>query len=281
MGSMEPLAQHEAPVGLIGGSGLEAFVTDGERREVETPWGRPSGPIVLGRLGSTPVAFVSRHGPHHQIPPHRVPYRANLAALAGFGVHRVIASSAVGSLRRDIPPGSVVIPDQLVDRTANRERTIFDGPAVVHVSLADPYCPTLSAALAASAHRAGLDPVVGGTVVVIEGPRFSTRAESRWFRRMGWDLVNMTQLPEAVIARELGLCYGALALVTDYDTGVEEDASGEAVTAVVVAEVMAKAGSDARAVIEGALAEVAAEGQRGCSCADAVRAGRMDTPEDT
>jgi 5'-methylthioadenosine phosphorylase len=270
----------EAPVGLIGGSGLEAFVTDGERRTLETPWGSPSGPVVLGRLGETPIAFVSRHGLHHRIPPHRVPYRANLAALASLGVRRVIASSAVGSLRRDIPPGSVVVPDQLVDRTAGRERTIFDGPEVVHVSLADPYCPTLSASLARSAERAGRSPVVGGTVVVIEGPRFSTRAESRWFRRMGWDLVNMTQLPEASIARELGLCYGTLALVTDFDTGVEDDASGEAVTAIVVAEVMARLGDDARAVIEGAVAEVAAEGQRGCSCAGAALLGRMDTPEE-
>jgi 5'-methylthioadenosine phosphorylase len=254
-----------AEIAVIGGSGLYSYLDDPDEWRVETPYGPPSAPITVGRLGGRQVAFLPRHGVRHELPPHRVPYRANLWALRQLGVQRVVGPCAVGSLRRELRPGDMVVPDQLVDRTSGRPDTYIDGPAVDHVSFADPYCPELSDLLARAA--AGTDQRVhrGATVVVVQGPRFSTRAESAWFRGAGWDLVNMTQYPEAYLARELGLCYAALASVTDYDTGVEDDETVAAVTHASVQAVLAASAAATRSVLSALIPALPAAA--GCGCA--------------
>jgi 5'-methylthioadenosine phosphorylase len=214
-----------ADVAVIGGSGFYAFLDDVVELAVDTPFGPTSDPVVVGEVGGRHVAFVARHGRDHRFPPHRVPYRANLWALHHLGVRQVLAPCAVGSLQAGLGPGTLVLPDQLVDRTSGRAQTFYDTGAV-HVGFADPYCPDGRHAVMAAATDAGNPAVDGGTMVVVEGPRFSTRAESRWYAAQGWSLVNMTGHPEAVLARELGLCYTAVALVTDYDAGVGDTDDG-------------------------------------------------------
>ena len=203
---------------MIGGSGFYRWLedTDATSHEVGTPYGDPSGPITVGEVAGRRVAFLPRHGAGHAYPPHLINYRANLWALRSLGVRQVIAPCAVGGLRPDrVAPGDLVVPDQLVDRTGGRAQTYVEHGAS-HVPFADPYCGALSTAVAGAF---GGEP--GGTMVVIDGPRFSTRAESQWYAGQGWTLVNMTGHPEAVLARELGMCYSALALVTDLDAGVQ------------------------------------------------------------
>ncbi len=225
------MSEAVAELGVIGGSGFYSFFgEDVEEVAASTPWGEPSAPVTLGEVGGRRVAFLPRHGRAHEFPAHRVNYRANLWALRQLGVQRVLAPCACGSLRPDVHPGDVVVCDQLVDRTSARADTYFDGPVANHVSFADPYCPELRGVVVKEAGPLGLTAHDGGTVVVVQGPRFSTRAESRWYRDQGWDVVNMTQHPEAVLARELGLCYATVALVTDYDTGVEDDPGAEGVS---------------------------------------------------
>ncbi len=219
-----------AEIGVIGGSGLYRFLDDAHALTVPTPYGDPSGELTVAELEGRRVAFLPRHGPRHTVPPHRINYRANVWALHSLGVRRVIAPCAVGSLRAEHRPGTVVVCDQVVDRTRGREDTFFDGPEVAHLSAADPYCAELRPLAERAARDAGMAVHQGGTVVVVNGPRFSTRAESRWFARAGWDLVNMTQYPEVVLARELGMCYVNLSLVTDYDSGLEGDDSVPPVT---------------------------------------------------
>ena len=204
-----------ASVAVIGGSGFYEFLDDVEEVTVETPYGDPSADVSVGQVDGTPVAFLPRHGKGHAFPPHLINYRANLWALRSLGVRQVLAPCAVGGLRDEVAPGDLVVPDQLVDRTRSRAQSYVDSGAV-HVPFADPYCPRLSRALSAA------DGVrLGGTMVVVEGPRFSTRAESQHFAAQGWSLVNMTGHPEAVLARELLMCYAAIAVVTDMDAGVE------------------------------------------------------------
>jgi 5'-methylthioadenosine phosphorylase len=209
-----------AEIAVIGGSGFYRLLSDARQVSVDTPFGEPSDAIALGTVAGRPVAFLPRHGRDHSLPPHRINYRANLWALRSLGVRQVLAPCAVGSLRRELGPGSVVVPDQLVDRTSGRAQTFYDRGAV-HVSFADPYCATGRAAVLSAAAVAGDEAHDGGTMVVVEGPRFSTRAESQWFAAAGWSLVNMTGHPEALLARELELCYTAVALVTDHDAGID------------------------------------------------------------
>jgi 5'-methylthioadenosine phosphorylase len=209
-----------ADVGVIGGSGLYSLLDHAEEHQIETPYGHPSDPITVADVGGRRVAFLPRHGRDHRYPPHRIPYRANLWALRAIGVRQVLGPCAVGGLQRDLGSGTFVLPDQLIDRTSGRAQTFYDTGAV-HVSFADPYCPTGRATARAVAERTGVTLVDGGTMVVIEGPRFSTRAESQWYASLGGTVVNMTGHPEAVLARELALCYTALALVTDLDAGVD------------------------------------------------------------
>lgn len=211
-----------AEIGVIGGSGFYEFLEDAERVSVETPFGAPSDNLVVGEVRGRRVAFVARHGRDHRLPPHLVPYRANLWALRSVGVRQVLAPCAVGSLRPELGPGTVVVVDQVVDRTWGRAHTIYDQPGpVVHVGFADPYCPHGRAAAIRAARQAGLPVQDRGTLVVVNGPRFSSRAESDWHQQAGWAVVGMTGMPEAGIARELALCYTTVALVTDFDAGVE------------------------------------------------------------
>lgn len=224
-----------AEVAVIGGSGMYGLF-DTEPVVVDTPYGPPSAPVEVAEIDGTRVAFLARHGRDHRLPPHMINYRANLAALASLGATMVLAPCAAGSLRADAPAGTLVVPDQMVDRTGGRVQTFHDdfpdGP--VHASFADPYCSRLRTSVVDAARQADWDVRPAGTMVVVDGPRFSTRAESQWFASQGWDVVNMTGHPEAVLARELGMCYASLALVTDLDAGV---AAGEGVsTEQVLAE---------------------------------------------
>lgn len=205
-----------AEVAVIGGTGFYSFLEDATEQTVETPYGDPSAPVSIGTVGDRRVAFLPRHGRHHEHPPHGINYRANAWALRSLGVRQVLAPCAVGGLARDVAPGDLVVPDQLVDRTHRRVGSFVETGAV-HLPFADPYCPRVTGALTGAAD----DVRAGGTMVVIEGPRFSTRAESRHYADQGWDLINMTGAPEAALAREMGQCYAALALVTDMDAGAE------------------------------------------------------------
>lgn len=214
--STEPAAEPIAEVAVIGGTGFYSFLDDPEEHPVETPYGAPSAPVAVGTVAGRRVAFLPRHGAGHAFPPHRINYRANLWALRSLGVRQVLAPCAVGGLRDTVAPGDIVVPDQLVDRTHGRTSSYVETGAV-HLPFADPYCERLSATVAAA--DAGVKS--GGTMVVIEGPRFSTRAESRNYAAQGWDLINMTGAPEAALAREMRQCYTAIALVTDMDAGAE------------------------------------------------------------
>ena len=211
-----------ADVGVFGGSGFYQFLDDVEEVEVETPYGKPSAPATIGTIGDRRVAFIPRHGRSHELPPHKVPYRANVWAMKQLGVTRLFGPSAAGSLRREIPPRTFVISDQAIDFTKGREYTFYDGPVTTHLSFADPYCPTMREALLGQARELGIQHRDGGTMAVIEGPRFSTRAESRMFAQSGGDVIGMTQFPEVALARELELCFANVALVTDYDVGVDD-----------------------------------------------------------
>lgn len=251
-----------AEIGVIGGSGLYALLDNATEHEVDTPYGSPSDRITVAEVGGRRVAFLPRHGRDHGFPPHRIPYRANLWALRSLGVRQIIAPCAVGGLRPELGPGTFVVPDQLIDRTTGREQTFYDSGAV-HVSFADPYCPAGRAAVLDSAER--VSAVDGGTMVVVEGPRFSTRAESRWFTSIGGTIVNMTGHPEAVLARELALCYTAIALVTDLDAGVEGE---HGVTQEEVFSVFAANTARLRDVLLDAVGKLPAE--RSCPCKDAL-----------
>ena len=208
-------------IGVFGGSGFYDFLDDPQQVALDTPYGPPSGEFSVGTFQGVEVAFLPRHGSEHQFPAHRVPFRANAWAMKQLGVDRVIGPCAVGSLQMHIAPGHLVVSDQLVDRTWGRDGTFFDGPETRHLGFADPYCRELRPLAVEACRGAGAETHDGGTVVVIQGPRFSTRAESAGFARQGWDIINMTQAPEAQLIRELELCYVSIAVVTDYDTGVE------------------------------------------------------------
>lgn len=211
-----PVEETLVDVAVIGGTGFYSFLDDPDERRVTTPYGDPSAPVALGTVAGRRVAFLPRHGRRHELPPHAINYRANLWALRSLGVRQVLGPCAVGGLSDRVAPGDVVVPDQLVDRTTRRVQSYVETGAV-HLPFADPYCPRMSLAVAAA------DPEVkvGGTMVVIEGPRFSTRAESQHYAAQGWTLINMTGHPEAVLAREMRMCYSSIALVTDMDAGVE------------------------------------------------------------
>lgn len=219
------MGQRQPALGIIGGSGLYNLTAlrSVEQIEIETPWGRPSEAIRVGEIGGQPVAFLSRHGAGHRLSPSEIPYAANICAMKMLGVSRLVSISAVGSLREAYPPRSFVVPDGIIDRTVGRQRTFFDNGVVAHVSIADPFCPDLSAYLAGVAGTGGLPLHAGGTYVAIEGPQFSTRAESALFRSWGASVIGMTALPEARLAREAELCYACLAMVTDYDVWHEHD----------------------------------------------------------
>ena len=224
----------QAEVGVFGGSGFYSFLDDVEEVTIETPFGATSAPLAIGDVGGRRVAFLPRHGRKHELPPHRIPYRANVWAMRELGVRTIVGPCAAGSLQAHVHPGELVVVDQLVDRTWGRPDTFFDGPEVHHVSFADPYDAAMRSSLVAAARRLELPVHDGGTMVVVQGPRFSTRAESRWFTSMGWEVINMTGHPEAVLAAELAIPYAAVALITDYDVGLEGAAGVEPVTQEMV-----------------------------------------------
>lgn len=264
-----------AEIGVIGGSGFYSFLEDVTEVSVDTPYGKPSDSVFLGEIGGRRVAFLPRHGRGHHLPPHRINYRANLWALRSVGVRQVLGPCAVGGLRPEFGPGTLLVPDQMVDRTKARVQTYYDGetradgtvPDVVHLGFADPYCPEGRKAALAAARGRGWEPVDGGTLVVVEGPRFSTRAESRWHAAMGWSVVGMTGHPEAVLARELGLCYTTMTLVTDLDAGAE---AGEGVSHEEVLQVFAANVDRLRSVLFDAVGGLPATGTRNCACAHAL-----------
>ena len=223
-----------AEIGVIGGSGFYSWLDDAHEERIDTPFGPPSDPVTIGEVAGRRIAFIPRHGRDHRFAPHRVNYRANLWALRAVGVRQVLGPCAVGSMRPELGPGSLVVPDQVIDRTWGRGHTVYDAVgAVAHVSFADPYCARGRAAVISAAGDRGWPATEGGTMVVINGPRFSTRAESRWHAAMGGAVVGMTGMPEASIARELAMCYSSVALVTDLDAGFE---SGQGVTHAEVFE---------------------------------------------
>lgn len=255
------MADGRPDVGIIGGSGLYELLESPRTVEVDTPYGPPSGALTIGGFGGRQVAFLPRHGVGHVHPPHLVPYRANLWALRSLGVRQVLAPSAVGALHERLPAGTFVVPDQVVDRTWGRPHTYVDTGSVAHAGFAEPFCPRGRAAVLTAARDAGVGAVDGGTAVVIQGPRFSSRAESRANAAAGFDVVGMTGMPETALARELALCYTNISVVTDADAGVE----GAGVTHREVLDRFAASIETLRALLSAAVAALPV-GQQ-CVCA--------------
>ena len=213
--------KHRADIGVFGGSGLYSLMDDVEEVAIDTPYGPPSDKLAIGLLKGKKVAFLPRHGKDHSIPPHKINYRANLWAMKELGVKKIIGPCAAGSLIPEFKPGDFVVVDQFINATSGRADTFFDGPNVTHVSAADPYCESLRALAFQKGREMGISIHDRGTIVVVNGPRFSTRAESRYFSMIGGQVINMTQYPEGYLAKELGICYVNIAMITDYDAGLE------------------------------------------------------------
>ncbi|MBI5708220.1 MAG: S-methyl-5'-thioadenosine phosphorylase [Armatimonadetes bacterium] len=237
----------QAEIGVFGGSGFYKLVPDIREIKVDTPYGPPSDRIALATVHGRKVAFLPRHGRDHTIPPHKINFRANVWAMRSLGVQAVISPCAAGSLQKHVAPGSFAVCDQFVDRTNGRADTFFDGPITTHVSPAETYDPVLRKLAVEAIRKNGIECHDGGTVVVIQGPRFSTKAESKWFHDAGWEVINMTQYPEAYLCRELGMAVVNISLITDYDSGVH--AGAEAVTAHDVLEVFKKNAENAQKVV--------------------------------
>lgn len=258
-----------ATVGVFGGSGFYRLLDDVEFVHMETPYGDPSDRIALGIVDGVGVAFLPRHGSKHTLPPAAINYRANLWALKELGVTRVIAPTAAGSLQPHVKPGDFVVCDQFVDRTHGRQDTFYpSGPTVAHVGAADPYCPVMRQLSVAVGREQGVTVHDRGTVVVIQGPRFSTRAESRWFSSLGWEVINMTQYPEVILARELELCYVNISLITDYDVGLEGMPELAPVSVVEVEKVFSDNNDRVRRLILALVPRLPAE--RDCPCPAAM-----------
>jgi 5'-methylthioadenosine phosphorylase len=256
-------------IGVFGGSGLYSLLDDARREHVKTPHGEPSGDLQVGSIAGQEVVFLARHGSKHTIPPAQINYRANLWAMRKLGVTQLIAPTAAGSLKAAIKPGDFVVTDQFVDRTHGRPDSFFTGPRVAHVSAADPYCPRLRSLAIATGRELGVTVHDGGTVVVVNGPRFSSRAESRWFAAQGWEVVNMTQYPELILARELELCYVNIALITDYDAGLADSTDVEPVTVAEVERLFKSNNERVRELILRLIPQLAS-GERDCPCPHAM-----------
>ncbi|WP_080888470.1 S-methyl-5'-thioadenosine phosphorylase [Nitrospira japonica] len=265
----------QADVGIIGGSGL--YDLDGLRQvkevSVRTPFGAPSDAVVLGELDGVRIAFLSRHGRGHTRSPSEINYRANVYALKSLGIRRLISVSAVGSMKESIKPGHVVFPDQFIDLTKQRESTFFEGGAVAHVAFGEPICPSLASHLSSAAHSVGATAHGGGTYVCIEGPQFSTKAESRLYRQWGVSVIGMTNLPEAKLAREAELCYATIALVTDYDCWHETE---EPVTVEAILATLRQNVALAKRLLRASIPSAAAGGE--CACQRALREAIVTDP---
>jgi 5'-methylthioadenosine phosphorylase len=255
----------KAEIGVFGGSGFYELLDNPREHKVNTPFGSPSSPVMIGEIAGRSVGFLPRHGKDHSLPPHMINYRANLWAMKELGVSQIIGPNACGSLQAGVDPGHFVICDQFVDRTWGRKDTFFDGPITTHVSSADPYCPTMRQVAIEKAEGLGITTHPTGTVVVIHGPRFSTRSESRWFASQGWEVINMTQYPECYLARELEICYVNISLITDHDAGAE---GAEPVTNDEVVRVFNENNSKVKSLIYAMIPALPT--QRDCVCASAL-----------
>jgi 5'-methylthioadenosine phosphorylase len=269
----------QAKIGVIGGSGLYqmAALTDVEEVRISTPFGDPSDAFILGSLGGVRVAFLPRHGRGHRLLPTEIPFRANIYAMKMLGVERIISASAVGSLREELKPMDIVFPDQFFDRTRQRASTFFGGGIAAHVTFADPVCRDLCDALelAAGAELKGIDVHRGGTYLCMEGPAFSTRAESEVYRSWGMSVIGMTNLQEAKLAREAEICYATMALVTDYDCWHPEH---DSVTVEMVIEYLNRNAENAQKLIAGAVARLA-QAERACKCGRSLRHAIITSPD--
>lgn len=264
---------HDLPkidIGVFGGSGFYDLLDSGKEYKLATPYGSPSSKVMIGKIGEKTVGFIPRHDKDHMIPPHLINYRANIYAMHALGARQILGPSACGSLQPNVAPGEFVIVDQFVDRTNGRKDTFYDSMRVTHVSSADPYCPTLREIAINSCEKLSIPHHKEGTVVVIQGPRFSTRAESKWYADQGWSVINMTQYPEGYLARELAMCYVNIALITDYDAGVDSD---EAVQNADVARVFAENLDKVKGLLVDMIPQIPTE--RDCICVHALDFAEM------
>jgi len=270
---MNKIVENQAEIGIIGGSGFYDLASELKEVKIETPYGSPSDKIAMGEIYGRKVAFLPRHGMNHSLPPHLINYRANIWALKSLGVERIITSHAVGSLQKSYRPGDFVIIDQFVDRTKGRIDTFYDGPIVTHVSTAFPYCPQMAKLAFTEANKMKLSVHPTGTVVIIQGPRFSTAAESIWFTKMGWQMVNMTEYPEVALAREKEICFTGIAVVTDYDSGLVLQGK---VKPVSVSEIVSNFNSNIEKVKKLMLAMIKKwPVKRTCECGNALSHARF------
>jgi len=260
----------QAEIGVFGGSGFYSLIEGASEAWLETPYGAPSDRVALGEIAGRHVAFLPRHGKDHRFPPQAINYRANLYAMKSLGVKWIIGPTAAGSLAMRFKPGSMAVCDQIVDRTSGRKDTFYDGPITTHVSFADPYCPTLRPIAVDVLRSLDVETHDGGTVVVIQGPRFSTRSESKWFQSQGWEVINMTQYPEAYLARELEMCYANISLITDYDVGIE---GMEPVSHHAVLEVFNRNNERVKNAIGKIVERIPADAD--CSCRHALEGARF------
>ena len=263
-----------AEIGVFGGSGFYALLSSVREINIETPFGAPSDAFALGEIAGRRVAFLPRHGKAHSLPPHMINYRANLWAMKQLGVSRIIGPCAAGSLQAQVAPGHFVVCDQLVDRTHGRKDTFYDGPTTTHVSFAYPYCPEMRALAVSVIKEQGITVHDKGTVVTVQGPRFSTVAESRWYASLGWEVINMTQYPEAYLARELEMCYANISLITDYDVGLAGEEGVAPVTHAAVIEVFASNNEKVKQVILRMAQRMPSK--RSCSCGSALAGARVE-----
>ncbi|HEV3092063.1 MAG TPA: S-methyl-5'-thioadenosine phosphorylase [Candidatus Cybelea sp.] len=259
-----------AEIGVFGGSGFYSLIENAHEAWVETPYGAPSDKVALGEISGRRVAFLPRHGKDHRFPPQSINYLANMYAMKQLGVKWIVGPTACGSLQESVKPGSMVVADQIVDRTTGRKDTFYDGPITTHVSFADPYCPTLRPIAIDALRALAIETHERGTVVVIQGPRFSTRSESKWFQGQGWEVINMTQYPEAYLARELEMCYVNISLITDYDVGLDGMA---AVSHHEVIEVFQRNNERVKAAIGRIVENVPRNAD--CSCRHALEGARF------
>jgi len=266
----------QAKIGVIGGTGLYDIegLTDIEEVDVKTPFGKPSDTITIGKLEGVGIAFLPRHGKGHRISPSEIPVRANIYALKSLGVEHIIAINSAGSFKEEIKPGDLVIPDQLIDRTRNRVNSFFGEGIVAHIPFAEPFCPVLSQIVFEAARQAGASVHLRGTYVAMEGPAFSTQAESRLYRSWGADIIGMTALPEAKLAREAEICYAVIGCVTDYDSWMERS---QPVTVDVILNILHHNIDTAKKIIKLAVTRIPEE--RHCGCATALKAAIVTTPE--
>jgi 5'-methylthioadenosine phosphorylase len=268
------MKKYTAEIGVFGGSGFYSLAQNLEEIKVETPYGAPSSVVSIGDISGRKVAFLPRHGKSHEYPPHMIPYRANIYAMKQLGVTRIIGPNCVGSLQSHIKPGDFVVCDQFIDRTSGRRDTFYDGPVATHISSAEPYCHILRQLAYDVGTSFGITMHNGGTCVVIQGPRFSSKAESAWFTKMGWDVVNMTQYPECILALEQEICYVNIALITDYDAGIVALGKAEPVNSDEVVKVLQQNNQKVKNIIYEMIKQM--PDTRDCECANALKNARLE-----